>query len=256
MGKPEEFSFSPIGWIQSPYSTKFGVPRQPGLAPSIVSRVKFKDDFRIQTALKGLEQFSHLWVIFVFHKHGAKDWKPTVRPPRLGGAKKMGVLASRSPHRPNPIGLSVVELVRLDLSAPKGAEIEIQGGDFVDGTPVLDVKPYIAYADVIENSISGWASQPIKKYSVSFTEQALAELKDLFENGHGVRFANDLEGFLKQIEEVLSLDPRPASQKTRDGAEDPKSQGQIYGFELAGVDVQYEIKSDGFLVFSCKILSD
>ena len=146
------WEFRPIGAIEPCFKEKFGIPRQPGLArsaPAII-RLDSGDPFLAQS-LRRLEEFSHLWVIYVFHEHGSRNWKPSIRPPRLGGAEKVGVLASRSPHRPNPIGLSAVELVRVDRDDPAGVAIHVRGGDFLDGSPVLDIKPYMPPFDRMDN---------------------------------------------------------------------------------------------------------
>src|SRR5262249_50831961 len=152
----------------------------------------------LKTAIRALDQFSHLWIIFVFHEHGSKNWKPSIRPPRLGGAKKVGVLASRSPHRPNPIGLSVVEIASLDADAEGGPEIHVRGVDLLDGTPVLDIKPYVPYADSYPAASAGWAEEAIVRTPVEFSERAELRLKDL-------KHLPDLRSL---IIEMLGLDPR------------------------------------------------
>jgi len=151
------WEFRPIGVIESCFKEKFGIPRQPGLARSVPAIIRLdKNDPFLAQSLRRLEEFSHLWVIYIFHEHGSRNWKPSIRPPRLGGAEKVGVLASRSPHRPNPIGLSAVELVRVDLQDPAGVAIHVRGGDFLDGSPVLDIKPYVPYADAFPDARAGW----------------------------------------------------------------------------------------------------
>ena len=147
--KSEKIEFEIIGFVETCFKEKFGIPRQPGLVNEArgIIRLRNEDDYR--TAIRTLEGFSHVWVVFVFHEHGSKNWKPSIRPPRLGGAKKVGVLASRSPHRPNPIGLSALEIEKIVIDAPQGPEIHVRGVDLLDGTPVLDIKPYLPYADSI-----------------------------------------------------------------------------------------------------------
>lgn len=220
----------------SPFKDKFGVPRQPGLVTNAKGVIKFKNHPDIKTALKGLEEFSHLWIVFVFHEHGGKNWKPSIRPPRLGGAKKVGVLSSRSPHRPNPIGLSACAIEKVDLEAHGGPEITVLGIDLIDQTPVLDVKPYLVYADSIPEATAGWASAPIIKWPVVFNEAA--KLK--FEALDAIDRCT--------IKEFLSLDPRPAFQKTQMPVDDPNFWGTKFGFDLLGVEVKYELSKEGFLV--------
>ena len=173
----EPVSFTPIAHVQSPFKQRYGVPRQPGLAKNAIGLIQFKKDPDLKSALKTIEQFSHLWLVFVFHQHGGKKWKPSIRPPRLGGRTKVGVLASRSPHRPNPIGISVVKINKVDLENPQGPSIEVQGLDLLDGTPVLDVKPYIPYADAVPEAIAGWATPPINRLAVTYSQEALLFLQ-------------------------------------------------------------------------------
>lgn len=240
--KVVDFNFEPIAHIKSPFRTKYGAPRQAVLAPSVESTIKFKKDSRLTTALQGLDQFTHLWVIFVFDQHGAKDWIPSIRPPRLGGKEKMGVLASRSPHRPNPIGLSAVKIKRLNLQAKGGAEVIITGGDFVDDTPVLDIKPYIPYADIMSDAASGWAQPEIKKYPVSFSKQVDADFKEL--GWQDDRIAD----YKTQITEVLCLDPRPAYLKAQFPMESELTFGRNFGIEFGGMEFEYSIERTGFYI--------
>ncbi len=237
------WEFRPIGVIESCFKEKFGIPRQPGLARSApaVIRLDKKDPFLAQS-LRRLEEFSHLWVIYVFHEHGSRNWKPSIRPPRLGGAEKVGVLASRSPHRPNPIGLSAVELVKVDLDDPAGVAIHVRGGDFLDGSPVLDIKPYLPYADSIPEASAGWADEPITKTPVEFT--ALAEEK--------IAASENAEQLRTMITEVLELDPRPAFQKRRMPPTSPEAQGLDFGFALLNVDVKWRIDQGRFVVTDLK----
>jgi tRNA-Thr(GGU) m(6)t(6)A37 methyltransferase TsaA len=193
-----------------------------------------------KTAVRGLEGFSHLWIVFVFHQHDAKNWKPSIRPPRLGGAKKIGVLASRSPHRPNPIGLSAVQLVKIDSDAPGGVELHLRGVDFLDGTPVLDIKPYIPYADSIPEATSGWAEETITRTPVEFTEQALQSIQRAGEKKY--------PHLQELIIGMLELDPRPAFQKRKLSVENPESEGTRYGFRLFDFDVKWMIVSGVFRV--------
>lgn len=208
--KIPSISFQPIGEIRTPFTDRFGIPRQPGLSSQAEGIIELYPDSRWIQACQQLDGFSHLWIVFVFHSRGSKTWKPSIRPPRLGGRKKIGVLASRSPHRPNPIGLSAVELVRvegLDTYSPK---IYVKGVDLLDGTPILDIKPYLDYCDRIENSRSGWASEPIHKFPVEFSEAAKNYLAENFDEE---KYRDYL---LSVISDVLSLDPRTAAQKHRE----------------------------------------
>lgn len=236
----EAFEFAPIGYVRSPFPDKFGVPRQPGLVSEAKGVLKIEKDPDLKTALRGLEEFSHLWIVFVFHEHGGKNWKPSIRPPRLGGSRKVGVLASRSPHRPNPIGLSAVTLDRIDLEAEGGPEIHVGGIDLLDGTPILDVKPYIPYADSIPSANAGWASAPIPRTPVTFSDVAEERIREFDPEG--------LKKFRALIVEVLELDPRPAFQQRRFPVTNPEAWGSRYGFELLGRDVRYEIRESGFRV--------
>lgn len=236
----QSFEFSAIAEMRTPFKDRFGVPRQPGLAQEAKGVIKFYEDPNLKTALKTLEQFSHLWIVFVFHDHGGKDWKPSIRPPRLGGKEKVGVLASRSPHRPNPIGISVVDIQKIVLEATGGPEIHVGGVDLIDGTPVLDVKPYIPYADSVPNANAGWAEAPIPKYSLDFSELALQQLGQL--DPQGERKLKNL------IQDVVELDPRPAFQKRKNPIGESASVGLKYGIDILEFDVKYEITPTGILV--------
>lgn len=233
------YCFDPIGYVESPFKDKYGVPRQPQLASSAKGKIKLKNDPDLMTALKTLEQFSHLWVVFVFHEHGGKKWKPSIRPPRLGGRTKVGVLSSRSPHRPNPIGLSVVKIENINVSAENGAEIAISGLDLIDGTPVLDLKPYIPYADAIVDAEAGWASGEIKKYPVLFSEEAKGFIASVRETK---------PHFEELVTQILEIDPRPAYQKREFPVDQPHTQGQQYGIEIDDLEVKYSIAEGTFLV--------
>jgi tRNA-Thr(GGU) m(6)t(6)A37 methyltransferase TsaA len=233
------WSFEPIGTLTSCYREKFGIPRQPGLVPGARGVLKLRDEPFLRQALRGIEGFSHLWIVFVFHRHDARAWKPSIRPPRLGGERKVGVLASRSPHRPNPIGISVVRLAGVQADAPGGAELTLEGVDLLDGTPVLDIKPYLAYADSVPEASAGWADEPIERFEVRFEPEALREVR--------AREA-EFPGLEALIRETLALDPRPAFQKRRFPPASPEAQGTRYGFALGPCDVQWEIREGCFVV--------
>lgn len=236
------WSFRSIGTVESCFKEKFGIPRQAGLVKSAqaVLRLDSQDPF-LKQAVRRLEEFSHLWVIYVFHEHGSRSWKPSIRPPRLGGSEKVGVLASRSPHRPNPIGLSVVELVKLDCDDPRGVAVYVKGGDFLDGSPILDIKPYLSYADSIAHARSGWAQDPIVKTPVIFSDEAETKLLAIPDE-------EQQKELRAMIVEVLELDPRPAFQKRKWPPEAAESQGLDFGFFLLTYDVKWRIQEGCFWV--------
>lgn len=258
----EPVSFTPIAYIQSPFKQRYGVPRQPGLAKNAVGLIQFKKDPDLISALKTIEQFSHLWIIFIFHQHGGKKWKPSIRPPRLGGRTKVGVLASRSPHRPNPIGISVVKINKVYLNNPQGPSMEVQGLDLLDGTPILDVKPYIPYADAIPEAVAGWATPPIERLAVTYSQKAQRFLQTHLQSNSPSQeksssFTQGLQahvfhaqGLQDLITEVLELDPRPAYLQREEPASAPQFWGKIYGIEISGFEVKYTFNADGILVLS------
>lgn len=206
------FTFDAIGIVHSPYREKFGIPRQPGLA-LIDAEIELLPPYAVADAVSGLDGFSHLWLTFVFHAVAERGWKPLVRPPRLGGNERLGVFATRSTHRPNPIGLSVVELIGIDTSA--GVRLHIRGADLLDGTPLLDIKPYVPYADGIANARAGFAPAPPARLSVRWSGQIAISAQQR-----------------ALIEEILAFDPRPAYQ------EEP---GRIYGVRIGDSNVRFTI---------------
>lgn len=181
----------PIGVVRSPFPEGFGVPRQPGLVPHRACIELDPERLPIE-ALRGLEHATHVWVVFLFDRALARPWRPTVRPPRLGGNARLGVLATRSPFRPNPIGLSAVRLLEI-----RGHTLDIEAGDFIDGTPVLDLKPYVPYADRKDDARLEWAAGPPLRLPVRFTEDARATL------AHRPALA-------RLVADVVAADPRPA----------------------------------------------
>lgn len=257
------FTFETIGTIQSCFKEKFGIPRQPGLVTSSTAILKLTDHAFFQQALDQIDRFSHLWVIFVFHQthpqgeksKDSKNWKPSIRPPRLGGAKRVGVLASRSPHRPNPIGLSVVKLERVDLQAPGGPELHVSGIDFLDGTPLLDIKPYLPYADIVNDATSGWARDPIHRWPVEIIDTALAALDRLLPKVIEEYPAVEIAHLKQLITELLELDPRPAFQQRRMPPDEDQAQGTRYGFALYNLDVKWEIRDGRFVVYDVEMLN-
>ena len=237
MTESTPFQFSRIGIVHSPYREKFAIPRQPGLA-QVSAVLELLPPFAQPDAVSGLEQFSHIWITFVFHavtdkKNGGRDWKPLVRPPRLGGNEKLGVFATRSTHRPNPIGLSVVELQRVEID--NGVRLHIRGADLLDGTPVLDIKPYIPYADAISQARAGFAQFAPSRLNVRWQSDALLAAQQA---------AGDLKSL---VEEILSFDPRPAYQDEPD---------RIYGVHIADCNVRFRIDSDGVEIVTIANLQD
>lgn len=199
-----QISLEPIGFVESPYKEKFAIPRQPGLVPAAHGKILLIGDVNNEDAVKGLEQFSHVWVTFHFHATQAQGWKPLVRPPRLGGNEKLGVLATRSTFRPNPIGLSVVKLEGIE-SVNGQVSLTISALDLLDGTPVLDIKPYIPYADSIESASAGFAQhEPDNQCDVIFSQQANTQLKKIQDS--------QLKSLITQ---VLKQDPRPAYKRSK-----------------------------------------
>ncbi len=198
----DRYSMQPIGVIHTPYGEKFGVPRQPGIVPSTHSRICLFAPFGDPQAVEGLLAFSHLHVIFLFDKISPEEkFRRMIRPPRLGGNKRVGVFASRSPFRPNRIGLSVVKIEGVEV-VNKLATILVSGADMVDGTPVLDIKPYVPFVDAIPDALGGFALQPPEKKTVLYSKEALADLKAA--QARGAQLS------LKLLDEVLAQDPRPA----------------------------------------------
>lgn len=215
----QEFSMRVIARIHSDFATKFGVPRQSGLVDALESTVVFEPEYRNMDALRGLEDFSHLWLVWVFDKAVRRDWSPTVRPPRLGGNRRMGVFATRSPFRPNPIALSSVKLAGIEQTAEQGPVLHIRGADLMDGTPILDIKPYIPYADAHPEALGGFAAVPAgETLEVIIPPELLEKIPP--------KRREALRG-------VLAQDPRPHYQ------DDP---GRIYGFGFAGMEVKFSVE--------------
>lgn len=210
-----------VGVVHSCFGGKFGVPRQPGLCPSAWGRLVFHSPFRGEDFLRGIDGFSHLWLVFGFHKTADQGWKPTVRPPRLGGNRRVGVFASRSTFRPNGLGLSLVRLEGVDRSGDDAPALLLGGVDLIDGTPVYDVKPYLPYAEALPDAAAGFASDEIPRLAVEIG----ADAEEVFANLPGR--SRDV------IREALSLDPRPAVR-----ADDS---GRTFGASLCGLNVRFRI---------------
>ncbi|RXJ72492.1 tRNA (N6-threonylcarbamoyladenosine(37)-N6)-methyltransferase TrmO [Veronia nyctiphanis] len=223
-------TISPVGYIRSPYKEKFAVPRQPGLAPSAVASVALTADANNEDTVRGLEQFSHLWLLFLFDQNIEKGWTPTVRPPRLGGNERIGVFASRATFRPNGIGMSAVPLK--EVRKERGQIfIDIGSCDLVDGTPIVDIKPYIPYSDAIPNSAGGYASEPPVTLNVIFEDK----VSSLLAATHDGQYQRDV------IKEVLAQDPRPAYKK---GKTDDKE----YGVHLFDWNVRFRVSGQDIRV--------
>jgi tRNA (adenine37-N6)-methyltransferase len=224
----DDFTLRPIAHIRSCYPERFGIPRQSGLVPAATAQIVFANTGDNQLALRGIEEFSHLWVIFWFHgqDYGA-TFKPLVSPPRLGGRTQVGVYASRSPNRPNPIGLSAVKLDRLELTRSE-ILLHISGVDLLDGTPVLDLKPYIPYADAIPAATSAWATLETPEFAVSWTEGAIAALEEYWAQGR----VRDRAGTQALIEGTIGQDPRPAHERGKDGRVDQQWNLRVGGFDV------------------------
>ena len=213
----------PIAHIRSEFPTKFGVPRQAGLVDGLRARVVFEPPYRVAEALRGIEGFSHLWLIWEFSENKRTGWSPTVRPPRLGGNQRLGVFATRSPFRPNPLGLSCVKLEQVELSTLDGPVLWVSGADLVDGTPILDVKPYLPYADCRPDAVGGFAGEaPEGRLTVDIPPELLSRVP---------------EDRREALMGVLAQDPRPPYQ------DDPD---RVYGFGFAGLEVRFRVR-DGVL---------
>lgn len=213
-----------IARIRNPYDGKFGIPRQSGLVEQIVSTVVFEPEFRVEEALRGIEDFSHLWLIWAFDRAEREEWSPTVRPPRLGGNKRIGVFATRSPYRPNAIGLSCVRLIGVEKS-DEGTVLKVAGADLMNGTPIYDIKPYLPYADCKPDATGGFTDR---------AEKRTVEVEIPGELTGGLR-RDELEA----LKAVLREDPRPAYQN------DPE---RIYAFEFGGKHVEFKVENERLTV--------
>ena len=218
----QSYEFTPIGVIHSPYQQKFGIPRQPFLAPDIVSTIELFAPYNQPDCVRGLEEFEYVWVQFVFHGNLGEGWAPLVRPPRLGGKEKKGVFATRSPHRPNPIGLSLVKLI--SINTEKGVVLTVSGADLMEGTPILDIKPYITFVEAKPQAKSGFAEEKPLTLKVNWSDRALSQLQILVKSS----------GFQIIVEQTLAQDPRPAFH------EDNRKE---YGVLIDGVNVKFKVES-------------
>lgn len=214
-----------IARISTPFKTKFGIPRQSGVTPDVKGEIIFEPDYREIEAVRGLEGFSHIWLIWYFSESVSDKWSPTVRPPRLGGNVRMGVFATRSPFRPNPIGLSSVVLERIEYTDDRGPVLHVRGADLMDGTPIFDIKPYVAYADSHPDASGGFTDKTeFKKLCVELGDGVTPPLS---------------EGLI----EVLENDPRPRYH------DDPE---RVYGMEYDGREVKFRVRGDTLTVIEIR----
>jgi tRNA-Thr(GGU) m(6)t(6)A37 methyltransferase TsaA len=229
-----QFQFQPIGICRSPYTEKFGIPRQPRLVEAAEARIELQPPFDREEAFAGLDGFSHVWLVFVFHEDCLQaGWRPQVRPPRLGGRGKVGVFASRSPYRPNPSGISA-GAQQGRRRRGKTLQLEVAGADLLDGTPVLDIKPYVPYADAIAEASGGFANaRPSARFEVRFSTRARAQLKR--------RDPEQTLRLAELIEQVIAQDPRP-------GYMDRYPERRSFVLQLYRIDIRWEVDDQRALV--------
>ncbi|MEE1007224.1 MAG: tRNA (N6-threonylcarbamoyladenosine(37)-N6)-methyltransferase TrmO [Acutalibacteraceae bacterium] len=223
----KEYTMKPIARIYTDFPDKFGIPRQSGIVKELKGRVVFEPPYRDYRAVKELSEYSHIWLLWLFSRSERDEWSPTVRPPRLGGNTRVGVFATRSPYRPNPIGMSAVKLDRVVLDEKLGPVLEVSGIDIVDGTPILDIKPYLTFADSYSNAVCGFADRLYgQRLAVIIPESILKTIPD------------DLTDALKGI---LAEDPRPRYQN------DPE---RVYGFAFGKYEVKFKVDGEILTVIS------
>ena len=224
---------NPIAHIRTAFPEKFGIPRQSGLAGNLRARIVFEPEYRNPDALRGLDEFSHLWLIWEFsaNRRGDKDmsscpWQPTVRPPRLGGNERMGVFATRSPFRPNPLGLSCVQIESIETDGPEGPVINVLGADLMDGTPIYDIKPYVKYADARPHAVCGYVDRlEEKRLKVVLPPEVAACVAD--------------RAMIPSLIEILALDPRPSYHEDAE---------RVYGLSFYGYNVRFKVDGDTLTV--------
>lgn len=221
----KDLNIKTIARIESDFPEKFGIPRQSGLLRTLKSVIRFEPEFRNADALRGLEGFSHLWILWIFSENMRDTWKPTVRPPRLGGNKRLGVFATRSSFRPNPIAMSCVKIEEIRTEGKNGPEIVVSGADLMDGTPIVDIKPYLPYTDSIANATSGFAiGEPERSLHVEITAEQLSAFP---------------QAKREALVDLLAQDPRPHYQ------DDPE---RTYGFAFAGREIKFKVAGDTLTV--------
>ena len=222
----DEYVIKPIAYIHNDLKTKFGVPRQSGLANSLLSEIVFTPEYRVSDALRGMSDFSHIWLIWSFSEARRSDWSPTVRPPRLGGNERVGVFATRSPYRPNSLALSCVKLVRIEHREGLGDVITVSGADLMNGTPIYDIKPYLPYADSIENAIGGFAPDGGKTLAVIDESGALNKLSPEKRTA---------------LTELLARDPRPQYHDDNE---------RVYGMEYGDYEIKFRVDGKELFISS------
>lgn len=220
----ETYELKTIGHVRSDFPEKFGIPRQAGIVDALEAAIIFEPEYRREEALRGLEGFSHIWVIWQFSEAVRDSWSPTVRPPRLGGNARMGVFATRSPFRPNALGLSCVRLIGIEHSEEHGAYLRIAGADMLDGTPVYDIKPYVPYADCHSDARSGFAPNAGRQLRVEYSGDTLSAVPETKRAALTGVFAND---------------PRPRYQN------DPE---RVYAMDFAGLEIKFTVSEDTLTV--------
>ena len=220
-------SIKPIAYIHSDFSEKFGIPRQSGLVDSLQAKIIFTEEFRNGDCIRGIEEFSHLWLIWEFSKNQRDKWTPTVRPPRLGGNKRKGVFASRAPFRPNPLGLSCVRLEKAVPNSPEGPILYVSGADLLDGTPIYDIKPYLSFADAHPDALGSFSTKALEHRLNVHCEDALLHLIPKEKR--------------QSLLDCLSLDPRPSYQH------DPE---RVYGFYFADLEIRFTVQDSVLTVCS------
>lgn len=224
-------TIQPIAHIQSDFKEKFGIPRQSGRVPSLTGTIVFEQEYRVAEALREIGSFSHLWLIFDFSEAHREKWSPTVRPPRLGGNRRIGVFASRSPFRPNPLGLSCVRLLGVEKTADKGIVLHVSGIDLLDGTPIYDIKPYLPFADCYPDAVGGYAdAQKDYHLYVEFPQDMLSRIPE-----------NKRETVL----DCLSEDPRPSYQE---------DEQRVYSMLFSGYDIRFRVSGDTLTVVDVVML--
>lgn len=231
-----------IGYMRSPYKEKFGIPRQPNLV-QVESYIEMVEPYNDLSAFEGIDEFSHLWLLWQFHENKnqqeSQKFRPQVRPPRLGGNTKIGVFATRSMYRPSPIGLSVVQLKTVK-KVGKSVRVYVTGSDLLDGTPIVDIKPYIQYSDAVVTAQSGYAQDEPERHSVIWTENAEQQKQTLLKQ------KTLTAQIVNELEQVLSLDPRPAYQNDAE---------RIYKMKFADFDISFRVDLDGITVIEIVELS-
>ncbi|MBE6683709.1 MAG: tRNA (N6-threonylcarbamoyladenosine(37)-N6)-methyltransferase TrmO [Ruminococcaceae bacterium] len=222
----DEYIIKPIAYIHNDLNTKFGVPRQSGLAESLLSEIIFEPEYRVSDALRGITDFSHIWLIWSFSEARRSDWSPTVRPPRLGGNERVGVFATRSPYRPNSLALSCVKLLRIEHREGKGEILIVSGADLMNGTPIYDIKPYLPYADCKSDAVGGFARDGGKTLGVIDEDGELDKLSPEKRNA---------------LTELLARDPRP---QYHDDCE------RVYGMSYGEFEVKFRVDGENVVVIS------